>query len=449
MRTAWQKYLTLNVPRYTSYPSALQFTNDVGGDEHARSLRAIGEDEPVSLYVHIPFCRQLCYYCGCNMRVENSDRRIRSYVDDLIDEIAIIGGTLSGRNALSHIHFGGGTPNILAGEDVERLLTAVEAVFDSLDTVPIAMEVDPRLSNADQITDLVELGVTRFSIGVQDLDPQVQKAINRIQPLSMVEACMRDLRHAGVSDISLDVLYGLPHQTLCTFRRTIDEVVKLAPDRVSLFGYAHMPSKLPHQRLIPEEMMPARSLRHVLAEDAALRLESAGYERIGFDHFARPGTAIAEAAKGQRLNRNFQGFTEDQAGIVIGVGASAISSVHGLIVQNEKNLPAYRDKIARGQLPVAKGVVASARDQDIGEWLKRLLCDMRGSMDAYLDAIDGSGAEQSQVMERLLPLVADDVVAIEGDDIVIHPDARPLARVVAATFDPYALGQSRFASPAV
>ncbi|MEM9286365.1 MAG: coproporphyrinogen III oxidase, partial [Pseudomonadota bacterium] len=235
----------------------------------------------------------------------------------------------------------------------------------------------------------------------------------------------------------------------CTFRRTIDEVVKLAPDRVSLFGYAHMPSKLPHQRLIPEEMMPARSLRHVLAEDAALRLESAGYERIGFDHFARPGTAIAEAAKGQRLNRNFQGFTEDQAGIVIGVGASAISSVHGLIVQNEKNLPAYRDKIARGQLPVAKGVVASARDQDIGEWLKRLLCDMRGSMDAYLDAIDGSGAEQSQVMERLLPLVADDVVAIEGDDIVIHPDARPLARVVAATFDPYALGQSRFASPAV
>lgn len=449
MRSSWQKYLDVNVPRYTSYPSALQFTTDVGPDAYGRALQGLTSDEPVSLYIHIPFCKQLCWYCGCNMRVENRPERITAYVDDLIDELAIIGGRVDGRGTLSQVHFGGGTPNTLSDDDLSRIMAAIEHGFGPLRGIPVAMEIDPRLAVAGQPARLAAAGVTRFSIGVQDFDPAVQEAINRVQPFDMVARCMSELRDAGADDISLDLLYGLPSQTICTFRRTVEQVIALAPDRVSLFGYAHMPSRLRHQRLMDEDTMPSRAVRPVLSETAAVALEAAGFERIGFDHFAKPGTAIAIAARDQRLNRNFQGFTEDQAQVVIGAGISAISTVHGVVAQNCKSPRTYHDMIACGDLPIERGLVTTLEEEDLGDWLKRLLCDMRGSLAQYCDVVGASREECDRLLERLKPLVRDGILTITGDTIAIHEDAKPLARVVAAAFDPYVQGDTQFASPAV
>jgi oxygen-independent coproporphyrinogen-3 oxidase len=449
MRTAWKPYLERNVPRYTSYPSALQFSEAVGPADLTRRLRGVGQYEPVSLYVHIPFCKQLCWYCGCNMRVENRYERIATYVDDLLGELSLLGAQLAGHGRLTQVHFGGGTPNTLSARDVERILNAIEQAFGLTDDTPIAMEIDPRLCADFQAAKLARLGVTRFSIGVQDFSDNVQRAINRVQPYAMVEDCISQLRGAGIADISLDLLYGLPEQTLCGFLRTVEQAITLAPDRISLFGYAHMPTRLRHQRLIDEGTLPTRQMRTALAEGAAARLVAAGYRRIGFDHFALPASPIARAAARHSLNRNFQGYTEDQADIVLGAGVSAISSVHGLISQNTKSLIAYRDMVAAGDLPVARGVIATLEEEDLGDWLKRLLCDLRASLSRYFEITGADGAGCNAVLARLGPLIADGLVRIDDDEIVIAEEAAPLARVVASVFDPYVEDTKAFASPAV
>lgn len=449
MQLAWKKYLSANVPRYTSYPSALGFSGEVGTDRYAQALRGIAQYEPISLYLHIPFCKQLCWYCGCNMKVENSHERISRYVEDLIAEIEVVGALLGGHGMVSQLHFGGGTPNTLRLNEVERLLSAVEVQFGLTDTTPIAMEIDPRLCSRFQAMQLVRAGVSRFSIGVQDFDPDVQKAINRIQSYELVQRCMADLREAGVEDISLDVLYGLPHQQEGNFARTIEQVISLRPDRISLFGYAHMPSRFRHQKLIDEKALPSRDLRITLAEDAAEQLMAEGYERIGFDHFALPSTPIAQATREHRLNRNFQGFTEDSAQNVIGLGVSAISTVHGVIAQNAKFLPTYHDAVNTTGLATEKGLVATLEEEDLGEWIRHLLCHMQASLERYFEITELDGDARGRIFEQLNAFRADGVVRIEGDTLIIEEDAKALARSVAAVFDPQVAPERQFASPAV
>ena len=449
MNPAWHKYLSANVPRYTSYPSALGFSEEVGSAEYSRALEGIGQYEPISLYLHIPFCNQLCWYCGCNMRVENSYERIERYVDTLILEIEYVGARLHGRGSISYVHFGGGTPNILRLPDTERLLAAIEQQFGLTDATPVAMEVDPRLCHTLQAAHLVKLGINRFSLGVQDFDPEVQKAINRVQSYDLVERCMTEMREAGVPDISLDVLYGLPGQKICSFRRTVDQVISLRPDRVSLFGYAHMPSRFRHQGLIDSNTLPDRSMRVTLAEAAASQLMAEGYERIGFDHFALPETPLARASHHYRLNRNFQGFTEDPAQVVLGFGASAISSVHGLIVQNTKSLREYPELVAERGLASAKGLVASLEQEDLGEWIRRLLCDLRASLSRYYEITGMAGEASERLLAELEPLRRDGVIRFEDDLLVINENAKALSRSVAAVFDPQVMPERQFASPAV
>lgn len=449
MNPAWHKYLSSNVPRYTSYPSALGFSENVGPAEYSKALEEIGQYEPVSLYLHIPFCKQLCWYCGCNMRVENSYERIERYVDDLISEIEYVGARLRGRGSISYVHFGGGTPNILRIADTERLLAAIEQQFGLTDATPVAMEVDPRLCNTLQAAHLAKLGINRFSLGVQDFDPDVQDAINRVQSYELVEQCIDEMREAGVPDISLDVLYGLPDQKICSFRRTIDQVISLHPDRVSLFGYAHMPSKFRHQQLIDSAALPDRSMRVTLAEAAASQLMAAGYERIGFDHFALPETPLAKASHHYRLNRNFQGFTEDPAQVVLGFGTSAISSVHGLIVQNTKSLREYPEFVAERGLASAKGLVSTLEEEDLGDWIRRLLCDLRASLPRYYEITGLEGEEMEQLLSELYVLHNDGVIRFEDDQIVINENAKALSRSVAAVFDPQVSPEQKFASPAV
>ncbi|MEM9169441.1 MAG: radical SAM protein, partial [Pseudomonadota bacterium] len=268
MRDSWRPYLQIRAPRYTSYPSALRFNDGVDAGAFADKLAGIGPYEPVSLYVHVPFCRRMCWYCGCTMRVENNYARVRRYVDALCEEIRAVGDVLSGRGRPIGVHFGGGTPNILHNEDLARVLQAVEESIGLTDDARLAIELDPRLLENGDAAALRTLGFTRISLGVQDFDRHVQEAINRVQSFELVEACVSDMRVAGVDDLSIDILYGLPKQTERTFLRTLDKVVALSPDRVSVFGYAHLPSVLANQRMIVDADLPDDALRGELAEMA-------------------------------------------------------------------------------------------------------------------------------------------------------------------------------------
>ena len=363
MKASWRKYLAERAPRYTSYPSALQFNQSVTADNYAAKLKAVDLYEPLSIYVHVPFCKQLCWYCGCNMRVENNYDRALGYLDALLDEIRMTGGFLGGAGRLAGIHFGGGTPNFFAPDDLGRILSAIELELGLTDDARLAIEIDPRLASRDDITALAELGFSRMSLGVQDIDPAVQQAINRIQSYEMIEACVSAMREAGVNDISFDLLYGLPKQTARGFASTLAKTIALAPDRVSVFGYAHLPSAIPHQRLIQTQDLPDESRRHELAAIADEMLTSAGYQSIGFDHYAKPHNSLAVAARENRLRRNFQGFTDEIAGTLIGFGATAISFIDGLYAQNEKDVRKYHETIGKQGLPVARGVQRTDRDE--------------------------------------------------------------------------------------
>ena len=444
MRTEWRKYLGESAPRYTSFPSALQFDSTVDESDFVRRLNGIDLYEPLSLYVHIPYCRQLCWYCGCNMRVENSYERARDYVDALVKEIALCGRALNGRGRPMSVHFGGGTPNYLRCDDLNRILTAIEQEIGLTDNANLAIELDPRILRDDDIDHLVSIGFNRFSLGVQDFDPTVQKAINRLQSFELIEACVSDSRSAGVDDLSFDILYGLPRQTPERFAQTLDKTVSLSPDRISVFGYAHLPNMLPWQKMIDPNALPSAELRSELVTLADETLIEAGYVRIGFDHYAKPENALAKASMSGRLRRNFQGFTDDPAATVIGFGASAISFVDGLYVQNEKAVKKYIDGLSGGIKPVARGLIRTSREEIIAAAINDLLCDMRANVDVILR--NAPPDEALRICGALEQFEIDGVIQWQGDIISICDDAYGLARSVAMTFDPYAHAKTEYAA---
>ncbi|MHA7872834.1 MAG: radical SAM protein, partial [Hyphococcus sp.] len=280
MQDLWAKYAISRAPRYTSYPSALHFTDSVGQKELAAKLKTVPLYQPLSIYAHVPFCKQLCWYCGCNMRVENNYRRALDYVEALIGEIRLLGSYLNGSGRTANIHFGGGSPNYLSPDDLGRILAAIELELGLTDDARLAIELDPRLVREGDIAQLVAHGFSRMSLGVQDFDPDVQKAINRVQSFEMIEACVSDMRQAGVNDVSFDLLYGLPKQTTRSFAATVAKTIALAPDRLSIFGYAHLPSAIRRQRLINERDLPDDALRRDLAAIADDALTAAGYQQV-------------------------------------------------------------------------------------------------------------------------------------------------------------------------
>jgi len=438
MRSSWRKYLAERAPRYTSYPSALQFNPSVTADDYAAKLEAVDLYEPLSIYVHVPFCKQLCWYCGCNMRVENNYNRALDYLDTLIDEIRMTGGFLGGAGRLASIHFGGGTPNFFSPDALGRILNAIELELGLTDDARLAIEIDPRLASRDDITALAELGFSRMSLGVQDIDPAVQQAINRVQSYEMIEAGVSAMREAGVNDISFDLLYGLPKQTARGFASTLAKTIALAPDRVSVFGYAHLPSAIPRQRLIQTQDLPGQSLRHELAAISDEMLTSAGYQSIGFDHYAKPHNSLAVAARKNRLRRNFQGFTDEIAKTMIGFGATAISFIDGLYAQNEKDPRSYREAISERRLPVARGVQRTDRDEIVAAAVSELLCRFEADLTPVLALADAQ--ETEMINRRLGAFEQDGVISRNGAHITLTSAARPLSRAVAMAFDPYACG---------
>lgn len=435
MKQEWRKYLGVRAPRYTSYPSALHFDEQATGADYQKRLGEIGLYEPLSLYIHIPFCRQMCWYCGCNMRVENDYARALRYVRALNTEIQIVGRHLGGAGRPLSIHFGGGTPNFLRAREIGDILGSVELALGLTDSTRLAIELDPRLIADGDIEHMAALGFNRMSLGVQDFDAAVQTAINRIQSFEMIESAVGEMRRVGVNDISFDLLYGLPKQTRSSFELTLQKTIALSPDRIAVFGYAHLPSSLPRQRLLDETLLPPEELRADLAGLADDMLVAAGYRRVGFDHYAKPDNLLARAEIEGRLRRNFQGFTDDVADTTLGFGASAIGFIGGLYVQNAKTLADYYKRIDKQELATARGLILSPREVTIGRTIRDVLCRSKADVAALLASL--SPKEANAVCARLDALEADGVIISNGNLVSLAPEARVLSRVVAMALDPY------------
>jgi oxygen-independent coproporphyrinogen III oxidase len=432
------------VPRYTSYPTAAQFTPGVDDATYREWLGRVDPAEPVSLYFHIPFCARLCWYCGCHTGVVNSAAPVTAYVASLLREIDLVADALPERLSASAVHLGGGTPNMLPPDDLRALFAAIRRRFDLLPGAEIAAELDPSSLTSEWVAAAREIGLNRASLGVQDLDPVVQAAINRPQPLEVVARCVAWLRAAGVTSINLDVMYGLPHQTLPGIASTIARLAALAPDRMALFGYAHVPWMKPAQRLLPEERLPDAPQRFAQQEAAARYLATAGYARIGLDHFARETDELARADAGGRLKRNFQGYTTDAAATLLGFGASAIGRLPDGYVQNQPNVPAWRDAIAAGQLPVARGVALTPDDRLRAEVIERLMCDFHADIDAIAASHGRDAAEllTPAALEGLADLAADGLARLERRDgritaVRVTEPGRSFVRNACALFDVY------------
>ncbi|WP_088306667.1 oxygen-independent coproporphyrinogen III oxidase [Novosphingobium sp. B 225] len=429
--------LATPVPRYTSFPTAAEFSNAVGADDANRALRSVSGD--ASLYVHIPFCEQICWYCGCNTGAANKAQRLHAYLDALHREIAITGARLDGRTTIKRIAFGGGSPNAIAPTDFVRLVDAL-TLHLSLDQPVWSIELDPRTLAAEWGPVLGGIGVSHASMGVQTFEPALQAAIGRVQPDSLIVTATDLLRKAGVSSLNYDLMYGLPGQTMDHLEATLARTIELGADRIALFGYAHVPHMLPRQRRIDASALPGQEARFAMAQYGYDRLTAAGYVAIGFDHFALPGDPMAIAAREKRVRRNFQGFTDDQAPSLIGLGASSISCFDDLLVQNEKNAGRYRMLLSQDLLPAQHGVHRDADDRLRGAVISELLCQGEVAVPPALLA---------EVAGRITPFVERGVAVLDGSTLRIPPAGLPYARTVAALFDPYRQDSLRRFSSAV
>lgn len=372
----WPYYpdlLATPVPRYTSFPTAAEFGDAVGPACMARALEGIGPDQPISLYLHVPYCAELCWYCGCNTGAANRTQRVQAYLLRLGEEIEMVGAALGGRGRVTRIAWGGGSPNALDPADFDALMARLARTM-RLDKPVVSVEIDPRGFDRAWADTLARNGVSRVSLGVQTFDAAIQAAIGRVQPTAMIRTVVGQLREAGVSSINFDLMYGLPRQSVATLGATLDTALALRPDRLAVFGYAHVPHLVPRQKQIDASALPDQFARFAQADFAYERLTRAGYRPIGFDHFAQPGDAIAVAAERGKLRRNFQGFTEDQADVLIGLGASAISAFPGWLLQNEKNAGRYHLRVANRQFATARGLKRSVGDLVTARAIEQLLC---------------------------------------------------------------------------
>lgn len=430
-----------NVPRYTSYPTAPHFHAGIGETDYRRWLSALDPDRPISLYLHIPFCRRLCWYCGCNMQVVNNHGPVTAYVDALLHEIALVSAVIGSVPVVDALHFGGGTPNILSECDLDRIFAALRRCFTFNPQAEIAAEIDPRGLTPDWIAAARRNGLNRASVGVQDIDDAVQVAINRQQPWDVTAAAIDGLRAAGVASINVDLLYGLPHQTEDTVMHTIERMLSLRPDRIALFGYAHVPWMKPAQKLLDEAALPDASARHVQQTAATHRLEHAGYVRIGLDHFARAADSMARAMAAACVHRNFQGYTTDGAQTLVGFGASAIGKLHDGYVQNASGVVAWRAAVDADRLPVARGIALSEDDRIRGAIIERLMCDFRVDLSdfAELPGLIGDGLQTE--LRRLRCFIDDGLLVRDGFRLLVTEAGRPFVRSMAAVFDRY-LGRS-------
>ena len=430
-------------PRYTSYPTADRFVDAFGPAQYAQALcqraegaGAIGGSQPLSLYVHIPFCESVCYYCACNKVVTRNHGRAAEYLDALEREIDLHVAWLGAGQPVSQLHFGGGTPTFLDDAELTRLMATLRKAFRLLPEAEIAIEVDPRTVSTARLEHLAGLGFNRMSFGVQDFDPAVQQAVHRVQSYDSVASLMQSARTLGFESTNVDLIYGLPKQTATSLRRTVQQVVELLPARVALYSYAHLPQRFKPQRRIDAADLPPAAERVRMLAEGINGFIAHGYEYIGMDHFALPGDALAKAKRVGRLHRNFQGYSTQPDCDLIGLGVSSIGRVGATYSQNVKTLPEYYDALRHGQLPVARGLTLTRDDVVRRAVIMALMCQGRVAFEsievAHLVDMKRYFAPE---LEHLREHAASGLVRLDADGIELTPLGWYFVRAVAMVFD--------------
>ncbi len=430
------------VPRYTSYPTAPQFGPAVNARTYGAWLESLSGAATLSLYLHVPFCRELCHYCGCSTKAVRQTAPADAYATVLTREADLVAAR-TGRRRVSHLHWGGGTPSILGPDRLRALVAALDIRFDLTALREHAIELDPRLVDRALAGALIDIGVNRVSLGVQEFSPAVQQAIGRVQLFEVVKRTVEVLREAGIAQINIDLMYGLPNQTADDVRRSVMLAHDLQPRRFAIFGYAHVPWFKPHQRLIDVGALPGPAARITQAQTAHETLISLGYVPIGLDHYARPDDSLAVASREGRLRRNFQGYTTDYADALVGLGTSAIGQMPQGFVQNAPATAGYSRAIMAGELATARGIALSDEDRVRSSIISDIMCNMGSDLEPFAHHGQASGRLPfASELAELRPLVADGLVRIEGLRISVSEAGRPYLRLIAAAFDSY-LAQSR------
>jgi oxygen-independent coproporphyrinogen-3 oxidase len=436
--------LDTNGPRYTSYPTADRFHERHTDADYAQALGAraalarVGGAPPLALYVHLPFCESVCYYCACNKVVTRHHERAAEYLDALEREIALHARALGARQRVTQLHFGGGTPTFLTDAELSRLMAALGTAFEIDPQAERSIEVDPRTAAHQRLQHLRALGFNRISYGVQDFDPEVQEAVHRVQPYEMVESLMRSARELGFASINVDLIYGLPKQRPDNFARTIGRVIAIDPDRIALYGYAHLPERFKPQRRIVAADLPDGAARLAMLGHAIEALGGAGFDYIGMDHFAKPHDELAVAKREGKLHRNFQGYTTQPDCDLIGLGVSAIGRVGSTHAQNAKTLDAYYRAMDEGRFATVRGLSLGADDLLRRKLIMDLMC--RGRVDfAEVQAEFGVHVPTffAAELQRLVPLAAYDLVHLHEDRIEVTAAGWYVVRAVAMVFDGY------------
>ncbi|MHA3913662.1 oxygen-independent coproporphyrinogen III oxidase [Halovulum sp. GXIMD14793] len=434
--------LDAKVPRYTSYPTADRFAPVTVMDQ-ARWLNEVPTDQAISLYVHIPFCQRLCLFCACRTQGVNSERPVATYLEVLKTEVERVAATLPRDVTVGHLHWGGGSPNVLTAEMTRDLMGALRQHFTFTYDLHFSVEIDPVSFSQDKCDALVAAGLTRASFGIQDFDPAVQEIIGRPQSYEMTRDHVAMLRAGGVAGINVDLVYGLPHQTVGSLDQTLDRVLELQPNRIALFGYAHVPWMAPRQRVIPEAALPEASERLELFRLAAERFEAAGFLAVGIDHFVMPEDAMAKAQQAGRLRRNFQGYTDDPCKVLVGLGASAISKLPGGYVQNAPATADYMRAVRDGDLAGARGIALSLDDKITAAAIEAVMCRFEVSLRALAAQFGPEALALKSLLDQAAVLYGD-FVRYDGDRLVITEEPRMLARMVAACLDAYAHDAGRY-----
>lgn len=429
--------LERNVPRYTSYPTAAQFGGAINGSVHQAWLNALPAGGDIALYVHVPYCRALCWYCACHTAVVRGAKQMEAYGELLIRELDMAARDVGGGRRLAALQLGGGTPTELGGDGLKRLVDRIEAHFTIDRSTEISIETDPRYLTRGRVAALAAVGVNRASLGVQDFAPAVQRAINRWQPIDTTERAMDALRQAGIERINIDLVYGLPSQTIDMLAATLAQTAALGPSRIAVFGYAHVPWMARRQRAIDEATLPDMATRQAMARLAARDLVAAGYVAIGIDHYARPDDPLAVAAREGRLRRNFQGYTDVPSIPQIGLGASAISQLPQGFSQNAASATDYTQCLREGSYATVRGRALSEDDRLAGDVIERLMCDFAVDLDAVARRHDKPVTVFDDDLERLKPYVTAGFVAIDGHRLEISAQGRIATRLVCAAFDHY------------
>jgi len=441
--------LAENVPRYTSYPTAPHFHPGVDAAIVSGWMDALEGDDEISLYLHIPYCDRLCWFCACHTKQTRHYAPVATFLNSLHREIATVGGLVSGRGRVRAVHFGGGSPTMLKPDDILTLGRVLRDRFEFLEDASLSVEIDPNDMDEGRLDAFAAIGMTRASLGVQDFDPKVQKAINREQSFALTKSIVDAVRARGVLSVNLDLLYGLPHQTCESVAATVSQALTLAPDRLALFGYAHVPWFKKHQTMIDDAWLPDPAARLSQSQLAARLIGDAGYEALGLDHFAKPGDSLAVAAHAGKIRRNFQGYTEDQCETLIGLGPSAISRYRQGYAQNIVATGEYEKAVESGQIAIARGIELGDDDLARGWVIERLMCNFAFSAIELVERFGNIGQTLLCEASRLTLSNTGHFLRLEGENFVVPQESRSLVRLVAAKFDKYLRNGTARHSPAV